>query len=214
MQLDKSENESEGIDMKKTGIIGMIMLAAAMCAMAEVRLAPVPANQAAMVGANYQMELNFTDLTPTTADIAQTNTFTVYGPCAIRWVGAALETDLDDQLGDATTNNVSWTLIFGSTTLVNGVKVSTDQTTTTRRWAPTSWVTGAVAPLYGSATNGVDGMVTVVTNLSTAVTLTASGVTTVASGSTLTITSILTPSGGSPLASMKAGRIRAYFSRW
>ena len=186
--------------MKKTGIIGMIIVAAAMCAMAEVRLAPVPANQAAMVGANYQMELNFTDLTPTTADIAQTNTFTVYGPCAIRWVGAALETDLDDQLGEATTNDVSWTLIFGSTTLVNGVKVSTDQTTTTRRWAPTGWVTGAVT--------------IAATNQSTAVTLTASGVTTVASGSTLTITSILTPSGGSPLASMKAGRIRAYFSRW
>jgi hydroxymethylglutaryl-CoA reductase len=72
---------------------------------------------------------------------------------------------------------------------------------------------GTVAPLYGSATNGVDSMVVVVTNLSTAVTFSSAQYATAASGGTITVTSILTPSGGSPLASMKAGRIRCYFKK-
>jgi hypothetical protein len=196
----------------KKNIVMMGMAVMAMVAVAEPRLAAVSANQAAMTGANYEMVLDFTDLTPTTADVAQTNTFTVSGPAGLRWEGAVLETDFNDNLGDATTNDVSWTLSLGSTVLVNAAKVSTDQTTTTRVWMPGTLV-GTVAPLYGSATNGVDSMVVVVTNLSTAVTFSSAQYATAASGGTITVTSILTPSGGSPLASMKAGRIRCYFKK-
>jgi hypothetical protein len=152
-----------------------------------------------MTGANYEMELNFTDLTPTTADIAQTNTFTVYGPAGLRWEGAVLETDFNDNLGDATTNNVSWTLLLGSTTLVNAAKVSTDQDTATRVWMPGTWVSGSVT--------------IAATNTATAVTFTPSNYATCTNGATITVTSILAPSGGSPLASMKAGRIRCYFKK-
>jgi hypothetical protein len=184
--------------MKKTMVM-MVMTVMALVAVAEPRLAAVSANQAAMTGANYEMELNFTDLTPTTADIAQTNTFTVYGPAGLRWEGAVLETDFNDNLGDATTNDVSWTLLLGSTTLVNAAKVSTDQTTTTRVWMPGTYSSGSVT--------------IAATNVATAVTFTASNYAIAASGGTITVTSILAPSGGSPLASMKAGRLRCYFKK-
>jgi hypothetical protein len=200
-------------DMKKTiGIIGMMVFGMALCAVAEPRLQPVSAIEAAMTGANYVMEITAADLTPTTADIAQTNTFTVSGPAGLSWMGARMESVFDDQLGTATTNDVSWTLSLGATTLINAAKVSVDQTTTTMVWFPGTLV-ATVAPLYGSATNGVDAMVTVVTNLSTAVTFASAQYATAASGGTITVTSVLTPSGGSPLASMKTGKLKAYFRK-
>lgn len=188
--------------MKKTGMMIMmgIVLMAMGSAFGEVTMRPSRAEEAALVGANYSMELSFVDLTAATADIAQTNTFTVTGPCVISWQGAILESDLDDQLGTATTNDVSWTLKLGSTTLVNAAKVSVDQTTTTRRWYPGSLSSGSVT--------------IAATNTATAVTLTASTYAVIASGATTTVTSILTPSGGSALSDMKAGKIKAYFRRW
>jgi len=188
--------------MKKTGM--MIMMAVALMAIGsafgEASLRPSRAEEAAMIGANYSMELSFTDLTAATADIAQTNTFTVTGPCVISWQGALLESDLDDQLGDSTTNDVSWTLKLGSVTLVNAAKVSVDQTTTTRRWYPGSMSSGSVT--------------IAATNVATAVTLTASNYAVITNGGTTTVTSILTPSGGSALNAMKAGKIKAFFRRW
>ena len=98
--------------------------------------------------------------------------------------------------------------------MVNAKQIASDQTHTDAVWIPGSFVSGTVAPLYGSATNGVDAMVTVVTNLSTTVTLAASNYAVAASGSTITVTAIVTPSGGSALNSLKTGKIKAYFSKW
>lgn len=186
--------------MKKTGMIMMMaVFGMALCVVAEPKLQPVSAQEAAMTGANYVMEINYTDLTPTTADIAQTNTFTVTGPAGLRWEGAVLETVLDDNLGTATTNDVSWTLTLGSTTLVNAAKVSVDQTTTTRIWMPGTYSSGSVT--------------IAATNVATAVTFTASNYAIAATDGTITVTSTLTPSGGSPLASMKRGKLKAYFKK-
>jgi hypothetical protein len=184
---------------KKIGIIGMMVSAMALCAVAEPRLQPVSAIEAAMTGANYVLEITAADLTPTTADIAQTNTFTVAGPAGLMWVGARLESVFDDQLGTATTNDVSWTLSLGSTALISAAKVSVDQTTTTSVWMPGTWVSGSVT--------------IAATNTATAVTFTASNYATAASDGTITVTSVLTPSGGSPLASMKTGKLKAYFRK-
>jgi len=186
--------------MKKLTMIMMVaVFGMALCAVAEPRLQPVSAIEAAMTGANYVMEITAADLTPTTADIAQTNTFTVSGPAGLMWVGARLESVFDDQLGTATTNDVSWTLSLGSTTLINAAKVSVDQTTTTSVWMPGTWVSGSVT--------------IAATNTATAVTFTASNYATAASGADITVTSVLAPSGGSPLASMKTGKLKAYFRK-
>ncbi len=199
--------------MKK--IVLMMMVAVfgmALCAVAEPKLRAVSANEAAMTGANYVMEISYTDLTPTTADIAQTNTFTVSGPAGLSFQGARIESVFDDQLGTATTNDVSWTLTMGSTTLINAAKVSVDQTTTTSVWFPGTMV-ATVAPLYGTITNSVGDSYIAVTNLSTAVTFASPQYATAASDGTITVTSVLAPSGGSPLASMKTGKIKAYFRK-
>jgi hypothetical protein len=186
--------------MKKLTMIMMVaVFGMAICAVAEPKLQPVSAIEAAMTGANYVLEITAADLTPTTADIAQTNIFTVTGPAGLRWEGAVLETVLDDDLGTATTNDVSWTLVLGSTTLVNAAKVSVDQTTTTRIWMPGTYSSGSVT--------------IAATNQATAVTFTASNYAIAAVGGTITVTSTLTPSGGSPLASMKRGKLKAYFKK-
>lgn len=184
--------------MKKITVL-MVGIMAAGYIMAAPQLKPVSAQEAAMTGANYVLDINYSDLTPETADIAQTNSFTVTGPAGLRWEGAVLETVLDDNLGTATTNDVSWTLSLGSTTLVNAAKVSVDQTTTTRIWMPGTYSSGSVT--------------IAATNVATAVTFTASNYAICAVGGTITVTSILTPSGGSPLASMKRGKIKAYFKK-
>jgi hypothetical protein len=198
--------------MKKIAMLIGIMMAGAV--MAEVKLAPLPAQQAAMLPGNQQLEFTFADLTVGTADIAQTNTFTLTGPVGLRFEGAKLEATFDDGLGTATTNNVTFTLKIDALTVVSAKQVASDQTTTDAVWIPGSFVTGTVAPLYGTITNSVGDSYVAVTNLSTAVTLAASQYAVAAGGSTITVTTIFTPSGGSALNVMKKGKIKAYFTKW
>lgn len=192
-------------------LIGIMMAGAVM---AEVKLAPVPANQAAMLPGSHQLEFNFGDLTVGTAGIAQTNTFTVTGPAGLRFEGAKLEAAFDDGLGAATTNNVTFTLKIDALTVVSAKQIASDQTHTDAVWIPGSYMTGTVAPLYGTITNGVGDSYIAVTNLSTAVTLAASQYAVAASGGTITVTAIFTPTGGSALSAMKAGKVKAYFTKW
>lgn len=199
--------------MKKLTVlmVGCLMAGAVM---AEMRVQPMPAIEAAMLVGSQVLEIVPADFTPTTAGIAQTNTFTITGPAGLRFEGAKLITAFDDGLGDTKTNSVTFTLKIDALTVVSAKQIAADQTHTDAVWIPGSFVSATVAPLYGSATNGVDAMVTVVTNLSTTVTMAASNYAVAASGGTITITSIVTPTGGSALSALKTGKIRAYFSKW
>lgn len=199
--------------MKKLTVM-MVGLLMAGAVIAEIAVKPMPAIQAAMVAGSQVLEIVPADFTPTTAGIAQTNTITITGPAGLRFEGAKLEQAFDDGLGTAKTNSVTFTLKIDALTVVSAKQIAADQTTTDAIWIPGSFMSATVAPLYGSATNGVDAMITVVTNLSTTVTLAASNYAVAAGGGMITVVTIVTPTGGSALNALKTGKIKAYFSKW
>ena len=185
--------------MKKLTVL-MVGILMAGAIMAEMKLQPLPAIQAAMVTGSQVLEIAPADFTPTTADIAQTNTFTITGPAGLRFEGAKLEQAFDDGLGTATTNNITFTLKIDALTVVNAKQIASDQTHTDAVWIPGTFSSGSVT--------------VAATNEATAVTFTASNYAVAAGGSTITVTTIVTPTGGSALNALKTGKIKAYFSKW
>ena len=185
--------------MKKMTVL-MVGCLVAGAIMAEMRVQPLPANQAAMVAGSQVLEILPVDFTPTTAGIAQTNTFTITGPAGLRFEGAKLEQAFDDGLGDTKTNNITFTLLIDALTVVSAKQIAADQTHTDAVWIPGSFVSGSVT--------------IAATNTATAVTLTASNYAVAAGGGTITVTTIVAPTGGSALSALKTGKIKAYFSKW
>jgi hypothetical protein len=179
--------------MKKLFVMTAALLAVGM-ALAAPAIRPLTMQEMARYGATDALTVRAGDLTEATDAAAQTNTFTLSGPCSYEYIGFSVDAPFDSTL---TTNTLSSTLTVtvGSDTLINAVQIASDT------WRPykNSWASAPTVTTIGPDTN----------LLVSTVSAPYKGV--VTNGATATVTLIVTgPDASTSLEDVDTGQARVF----
>lgn len=158
--------------MKRYGMMVLAVMAVAM-AWAEMSIRPLTFQETAKYGATDAIVIRASDLDVSTANVAQTNTFTLTGPVAWEFTGFLLDSPFDtSQVTNAMTCALS--VSVGSDTVLNAIQIANDAwkpykaywptvpTVTTSGWATNQMTSTVTAPYKGIVTNGATATITVV----------------------------------------------------
>lgn len=199
--------------MKKV-IVMLVMLAVAGGALAAAAIRPLTMQEMARYGATDALVFGASDFTESTDNTAQTNTFTLSGPCVYEYVAVQVDVPFDSTF---TTNTLSSTLTFnaGSTALISDLQIANDATRPYKfsRYTPTATTT--VTPTTTVITNVVGDVTNLYTVAVAANTATTALVTPyigiVTNGGTATLTTIITgPDASTSLEDVDIGALRIF----
>lgn len=179
--------------MKKLFVMTAAMLAVGMASAAPA-IRPLTMQEMARYGATDALTVGAGDLTVTTDNAAQTNTFTLSGPCSWEYIGFSVDAPFDSTL---TTNALSSTLTLtaGSDTLISELQIASDT------WRPykTSWASAPTVTTIGPATNQLVS------------TLSAPYKGVITNGGTLTVTMVISgPEASTSLSEIDTGQARVF----
>jgi hypothetical protein len=154
---DKETNSKEDGMKKYLTMAMMVLIGIVVMAQAAPKLVPLGVEEMGYYGATDALTLEARDLTESVANVAQTNTVTLYGPCSWQFVGYKLDAPFDTTL---VTNvmTCALTVSLDSTALVNGLQVATDQWRAYKNYVPII-ITGTNV-YAGTVTNGATATLT------------------------------------------------------